>query len=211
MNVKRLFFAGAKLFILFFFNANYSQDLPAVAHGLPFNKIVVWGHKLGTHTHSYIHYGFVKAFKYLGYPVQWLDNDDDIQFVDFTNSLFITEGQVDQKIPIRLDCFYILHNCDGEKYEKLFAKGQCINLQVYAHWCLKKNVVKLDECIYYDLQEKFIYMPWATDLLPYEIDQIKKELLSVKKDMVARFVGTSWGGQHGNKDKADAFNRACNE
>ena len=28
-----------------------------------FDKIIIWGHKLHTHTHSYIHYGFYKAFK----------------------------------------------------------------------------------------------------------------------------------------------------
>ena len=54
-------------------------------------------------------------------------------------------------------------------------------------------------------------MPWATDLLPYEIDQIKKELSSIKKDKVARFIGTCWGGTHGNIDKADQFRRACDE
>ena len=29
-------------------------------------QVVIWGHKLHTHTHSYIHYGFYKAFNKLG-------------------------------------------------------------------------------------------------------------------------------------------------
>lgn len=174
MNFKLRYHICNLCMVAFYFSSINAQELPAISHGLFFNKVVVWGHKLHTHTHSYIHYGFVKAFKYMGYSVYWLDNNDDIQSIDFSNALFITEGQVDKNIPIRQDCFYIIHNCDSSKYSDLLAKGRCINLQVYVHWCLKKNVVKLDEFIYYDLQDKFIYMPWATDLLPYEIDQIKK-------------------------------------
>ena len=41
-----------------------------------FERVIIWGHKLHTHTHSYIHYGFYKAFKHLNYDVYWLDEDD---------------------------------------------------------------------------------------------------------------------------------------
>jgi len=30
------------------------------------NKIIIWGHKLHSHTHSYIHSGYYEAFKKLG-------------------------------------------------------------------------------------------------------------------------------------------------
>ena len=29
---------------------------------MEFKQIVIWGHKLHSHTHSYIHYAFHKAF-----------------------------------------------------------------------------------------------------------------------------------------------------
>jgi Lrp/AsnC family transcriptional regulator for asnA, asnC and gidA len=32
-------------------------------------KVVIWGHKLHSHTHSYIHNGFYIAFKHLGYDI----------------------------------------------------------------------------------------------------------------------------------------------
>jgi len=83
---------------------------------LEVQTIVVWGHKLHSHTHSYIHYAFDKAFRHLNYNTKWLDNNDDIKNINFTKTLFITEGQVDGKIPIRNDCYYVLHNCDMKKY-----------------------------------------------------------------------------------------------
>lgn len=86
---------------------------------LEIKQVVLWGHKLHSHTHSYIHGAFVKAFEYKGYKTLWLDNNDNINNIDFNNSLFITEGQVDKNIPIRNDCYYVLHNCDGSKYANI--------------------------------------------------------------------------------------------
>ena len=41
-----------------------------------FERVIIWGHKLHTHTHSYIHYGFQRRFKHLNYDVYWFDNND---------------------------------------------------------------------------------------------------------------------------------------
>ena len=41
-------------------------------------KIVIYGHKLHTHTSSYVHYGYYKAFKALNYDTIWIDDNDDI-------------------------------------------------------------------------------------------------------------------------------------
>ena len=41
-------------------------------------QIVLWGHKLHTHTHSYIHYAFYKTFNHMGYKCLWLDDNDDV-------------------------------------------------------------------------------------------------------------------------------------
>jgi hypothetical protein len=199
------------MFMIFALGIYGQEKRDLITHGLPFKQVVVWGHKLHSHTHSYIHYGFVKAFKYLGYPTYWLDNKDDISTMDFSETLFVTEGQVDQKIPIKNDCFYILHNCKLERYKDLFESGRVIIMQVYTHDVLTRNVKKIDECMYSDIENKTLYMPWATDLLPYEIDAIKSDLPAVKKDFVARFIGTCWGGTYGNIDKIDQFRRACDE
>src|SRR5690242_2068942 len=81
-----------------------------ISHSLPIKQVVIWGHKLHSHTHSYIHEGFYRGFLHLGYKTVWLDDTDDLSGIDFTQTLFITEGQVEKNLPVRNDCFYILHN-----------------------------------------------------------------------------------------------------
>ena len=71
-----------------------------------FNKIIIWGHKLHSHTHSYIHQAFNIAFTHLKYNVLWLDDNDDISNINFENVLFLTEHQVCKNIPIRYNCLF---------------------------------------------------------------------------------------------------------
>jgi hypothetical protein len=131
-----------------------------------FDKVVIWGHKLHSHTHSYIHNAFYIAFTHLGYPTYWLDDAEELSDFDFRNTLFITEGQVDRQIPLRKDCSYMLHNCTDTKY-RMLPKKNVISFQVYTDSIFSvPNLVKLDTCLYYDLAGRCLYMPWATDLLP---------------------------------------------
>jgi len=156
-----------------------------------FNKIIIWGHKLHSHTHSYIHQAFNIAFTHLKYNVLWLDDNDDISNINFENVLFLTEHQVCKNIPIRYDCKYILHNSfvdpgkayyksnagtwKDKKFEPLAKKGNVINIQVYKTKFVE-NKTKLEDYVYYDLQTYTLYFPWATDLLPHQINQIKNNL-----------------------------------
>ncbi|MBI3900677.1 MAG: hypothetical protein HY324_00840, partial [Chlamydiia bacterium] len=78
--------------------------------GFAFERVVIWGHSLHSHTHSYIHEAFYRAFKELGYEAYWLNDDDDIEDLNLSNALFITEGQVDHRIPVRSDGLYVIHN-----------------------------------------------------------------------------------------------------
>lgn len=158
-------------------------------------QVVIWGHKLHTHTHSYIHYGFFKAFNKLGYNTLWIDDSYDLKKIDFQNSLFITDGQVDNKIPILNNCYYILHNCDLTKYK--MNNVNALILHVYTKDCLKFNVKKIEKYIYYEektLETEYpiLYMPWATDLLPHEIDENMKNIYSnvlQKNTNKVNFVG----------------------
>ncbi|TET05777.1 hypothetical protein E3J79_04540 [Candidatus Dependentiae bacterium] len=179
-------------------------------HNLPIEKIVIWGHKLHTHTHSYIHWGFFKAFKYLGYQTYWFDKNDILDKFNFSQSLFITAGNCDHGIPLREDCFYILHYCDFSKYEHLFKKGRCIDLKVYWHYFKNKEATFIDDFTFYNLDENYICMPWATDLLPYEIDEIKKQMPFVKKPY-AYFIGSPHSGTNSTKKIFEEFQKACLE
>ena len=64
---------------------------------------------LHTHTHSYIHYGWHKGFKHLGYDTYWFDDNNFPKDFNYNNSLFITEGYADNNIPILKTSIYFVH------------------------------------------------------------------------------------------------------
>jgi hypothetical protein len=174
-----------------------------------FQKVIIWGHKLHSHTHSYIHNAFYKAFNYLGYETYWFDDHDDVSSFNFANSLFIVEGQVDENIPLRNDCKYILHNTSKSKYESLPIENY-IRLQVYTDDVLDREIKKIAPCIHYDLKGRSVYMPWATDLLPPEINSnIKKMNLRKNKGRDVVWIGTIGGGLFGNENEIKPYVQAA--
>jgi len=88
-----------------------------------------------------------------------------------------------------------------------------IIFQVYTHDALDRSVTQLHDCPYilYDLRDATLYMPWATDLLPHEIDTIKAQLPSIDKNNAACFIGTIWSGYQGNQEEIRAFEHACHD
>ena len=171
------------------------------------NKVVIWGHKLHSHTHSYIHNAFFRTFKYLGYSTVWFDDvDPKIETFDFANCLFITEGQVCTKIPIRDDCYYILHNCGDPKF-KAISTSKRLSLQVYTTTCEKYSVKPVPNTTFQFYLPDCVFMPWATDLFPEEVDKniekIKREEIVPKVPYVSNFIGMILG------DPWEEFSRAC--
>jgi hypothetical protein len=157
------------------------------------NKFIVWGHRGTNHTHSYIHESYQKAFESIGWESYWLNPEDDLTTFDFSNSLILTEGQVDKNIPLRKDCKYVLHNCNNEKYNVL----DYISLQVYTNDVISREVEKISDFIYYQNNAKTLYQPWATDLLPSEINLL--ESLNFSNEKIVYWIGSIWGGEHGNQ------------
>ena len=173
-------------------------------------KVIFWGHKpnsarnrLGrkyTDTYSYIHQGFARAFEYLGYKVFWFDSRDDLDGIDFAGSLFFTEGQVDDGIPLCRDAKYVLHHCTTHKY--LECGARIINLCNYVKFCdagdspnYPGNVVeRINRWTFIDLKNRAIYQPWATDLLPDEIDQIGIAKFNPDETFVSHVGSTNHDG-----------------
>jgi hypothetical protein len=175
-------------------------------------QVVIWGHKLHTHTHSYVHFALHRAFSYLGYATYWFDDQDALGEFDFAHTLFLTEGQVDKNIPLRSDCRYILHNCSHEKYRDLIDQGNCVKWQVYTKEVNSySHLDKLADYIFFDQNAKVLYMPWATDLMPYEIDAMKQRIKSVEKKNIVHYVGSKYSGNFSNDKQLDAFAQACQE
>ena len=164
-------------------------------HIMSFKKVIIWGHKLHSHTHSYIHNGFYIGFKHLGYDTYWYDNSDNIDGVDFSGSLFLTEGQVDSKIPLRNDCYYILHNVDERKYQtSVVDRNKVLIIQVYTKDCTKRGDPEIKPFFHYSKSKNqntynVLYFPWATDLLSHEIESNIQNIETLITEERVCFVG----------------------
>lgn len=174
-----------------------------------FKKAVIWGHKLHSHTHSYVHNAFYRAFQAMGYDTLWLGNEDDISGLDLSNSIFITEGQTCKNMPLIKGSTYVLHNCyDEGMWNTINSQGiDYLKLQVYTDDVLAYETVKLEPCTYHDAPGKMLYMPWATDLLPDEISLIP----STDHTRKVWWVGTMGTGTFGNMTELSGFIHACKD
>ena len=131
-------------------------------------KVVIWGYPPDTHTHSYIHLGFAKAFSYLDYDVVWCADDSDYAD-EVKDSIIITEKNCTKNLPIEKSSQYFIHNLadDFEEHE-----GDNIhNLLVYHegyNWGVDYQMI--DDWSWYHKETKTCVIMWATDLLPDEIE-----------------------------------------
>ena len=162
---------------------------------MKYSKVIIWGHPLYSHTHSYVHDAYYKAFKSMGYNVYWFHDGDYPEDFDYTNCLFIGEGFADKKIPINSTSCYLIMYCPSPiKYQEA---GRYIDVRMAAvnfkdhiqEYSLdKKNAIKLGPSCYFepktpnkvrvkndyvdyeiDDYDKF-YISWATNLLPIEFN-----------------------------------------
>lgn len=134
-----------------------------------FKRVIIWGHPLGSHTHSYIHWSFYKTFSHLGYETHWFNDDMETGDIDFSNCLFITEGQVDKKIPLFPDSYYVLHNADAKKYRDSSCKILILETHTSNNSGYSENVNKYTRYKNVD-RIPHLAICWATDLLPHEIE-----------------------------------------
>ena len=148
-------------------------------------KIIIWGYKLYSHSHSFIHDGFYRAFSALGYDTYWFDDKDDVSNFDFSDSIFLTAVEADKGIPKRKDCRYILHNCGA--YEGI---GDWLNIQYltydsYQFEQVAPGITYKDKCLFF---------PWGSPLLPHEFDE--NDIIRGKSNDIY-FLGTVNGPKCG--------------
>ena len=195
------------------------------------NKIIIWGHELHSHTHSYIHNAFYIALRYLNYNVYWFNTDGinnypDDKLINFDNSLILLHGTHAQNLPINNTCFYLWHYDESIIINKIYKlpynhkninnqKGilisNTLNLQNYTIPCTNKNCCSKpcndkDEnekaktrilynknipYYFYSKDYSIIYIPWASDLLPYQIQENIDTLHINKSKNICNFIGMS--------------------
>lgn len=198
-----------------------------------FKKIIIWGFPLNTHTHSYIHAIWFKVFKYLEKETYWFCKDNYDKNLDYNNSLFITEGYADDNIPIVDSSVYFVHFCiNPQKYLKEGSRLIEIRFNVdEMHDCnmnfnLKDgthNLINLSNETRYeklktnkdlhpnkrnnqiiDMNYEAIYLHWATDLLPYEIDLNMADKIDDIKKNIINYIGSPHNSKNFN-----SFKNAC--
>lgn len=131
-------------------------------------KIIIWWYPYGSHTHSWIHHGFYRAFTYLGYDVKWVDNKIENLPAKNDNTIFITEHQVDNFLIENLSTNWIIfdHNIEKNRWNN---NPNIIPFSVKTFSVLSNKEFNYDMYRYY-ISHPQIY--WWTDLLPHEIQFI---------------------------------------
>lgn len=168
-----------------------------------FSKVIIWGHKLDTHTHSYIHYGFYRAFRYLGYETYWLDDKDDISNMAFDDCLFLSERQVESGLPYSKSSKYIFHSIAQSNKPYIYEPDLIID--ILQTKCILSSYQKINDFTYSD--NKVLIQPWATDLLPYEFDY---EAAILPREPKAYFVGSVvCAGWNDNNSEIREFENEC--
>jgi hypothetical protein len=180
-------------------------------------KVIIWGYKSG-HTHTFVHSSWYRAFKYLGYDTYWFDDNNrpDPSF-SFENSLILTEGYADKYLPLCESSTYIVHVCVNpskylEKVKRLidlrynvFYQEHPVN---YNYYFDKYRSEQLGPLVYYERDPLFdrVYMSWATDLLPHEINL---EDAFKSRQNVSYFVGTVHSAESENQSTLEGWKKAC--
>ena len=184
-------------------------------------QILIIGHTLHTHTHSYVFNGIYRALKYLGHSVEWIGTDEEINLIKNNNKhydIIITEIYHNKNIPIIKDCIYIIQQPFLEQFysvkqtlKKYYYESKHLwnvdNFPYYItdndmHRVLKdilpNNIILwrpylADNSNYISTfkEDKYrvIVTPWATDLLPEEIDKNIENLSKFSTSNKVNFVG----------------------
>lgn len=154
-------------------------------------KIVIWGYPPDTHTHSYIHLGFAKAFSDMDYDVTWYDDSPDYSKEDLSNAIVITEHNCCKYMPIEKNSKYFIHNIeDGFYNQTKYNEDNIYNLLVYhENYNWSDEIGNIDDYSWYDSKTKTLVVMWATDLTPNEIDN-QSEVLYDQNRKNINYIGS---------------------
>lgn len=167
-------------------------------------KVVVWGLPIHTHTHSYIHHAFVRASHFNGFETHWVENSKESNRILSDGTVVICCGIADDCLELKNGVRYVLHN--SSRSDLRLAKH--INLQVYTTDVFNRDTEKLNnELTFWENKTRTLFQPWATDLLPQEIEAIGPKDF-VETNEIA-WVGTVNHGEQGNFEELLEYSRLC--
>lgn len=171
--------------------------------------IVVWGHKDVYHTHGHIHEGIYRALLFMGRDAHWLDLSDNVCPDDFKNVMFFTERQAVPGMPINGSNRYVVHNLSGDWGAEGNLIPECtINFGVFVRPHEGATFIEP----FFPVYENGFEMIWATDALPPEIDNYKRDAKPLNmSSKIVNWIGTNCYGGYGNMPEISEFNRAAGQ
>lgn len=132
-----------------------------------FGKIVIWGLKSTKSTFRYIFEAYEDIFKKLEIPYIWCDDSIiNNQFIKKDN-LVLGVDICCKQLSFQTDAYYCLMNCEINHAAKNGAK-RWVNLRVFGESGSLQIGQILNNYTVYNKQDKILYQPWATNLLPNE-------------------------------------------
>lgn len=199
-----------------------------------YKKIIIWGYPLYSHTHSYVHEGYFRAFKYLGYETYWFHDERYPNDFDFSNCLFIGEGFADKNIPLnKTSCYFIMYCPSPKKYIESEV-GRYIDVRmaavdfkdhIHQYSLNETNAIKVGPACYFEPAKNLnirihndyhnyeikdfdkYYISWATNLLPEEFDE--NSVYYPRENNIYFCGNISNGGVYENYSQFHAFIEEC--
>ncbi|HRI32890.1 MAG TPA: hypothetical protein PLD02_03985 [Saprospiraceae bacterium] len=190
-------------------------------------KIILWGYPYKSDTLSYVWHGFFKAFRALGHEITWYEDTPDGRSVAtfherFKDAVVICEEYQTKYLPILENTIYLVHTCiKPEKY-----LGKCkrlIDLRYntdyqdhttnYKYHLDRFQCEKIGPLAYFERSLDFdkLYLSWATDLLPTEINLADA---LTPREKISYFIGTKYQNGVNGHENATALNmwiKACQD
>jgi hypothetical protein len=119
-------------------------------------NVVIWGLRTTRHSHRYIHEGFYKNFKSLGYQVIWVDDREENQkYLEGRNLVFVV-NIASAHIINNPNNYYVTHNLDNPGFTNA---ENVLRIQV---WTNDSRGVEVDSSIaLYNQDSRTLYQPWG--------------------------------------------------
>lgn len=181
-------------------------------------SIIIRWHPKWTHTHSWIHYRFFRAFEWLGFEVQWLENKIENLPDKNKEYIIITENSQDKIILENASKKRILFNHylwekNYKNYKDNFSKLIPFTVTKYnlAKYTDKKiwsyftewdsPIMSIEE---YHYQINYPSILWWSDLLPHEMKREPYNYNNSNKDI--NFIWSWW---HNNALQLESLRFYC--
>lgn len=170
-------------------------------------KWVIWGDTRRYNTFSNFWEGWQRALRHLGREVLWLDRTSNLAGIDFSNTVFVSQNRMVHGVPLRKDCWYVVHNGDDTICECL-RPFKLLVTNLHQTTTEYNNPVMLGPDIYFMESERRLNFRHNALLLPHEIMANKPTKVFNEESQIINYFATVDGA---NIDEVNGFRRACEE